>query len=183
MSSGASSNAAAVKAQIAAFVKGIDFTRPGKEGSLGKDLLSEAATGIIDQAIGNQQSPDGTPFAANQGPYGDAKREEGLPVGIGLKGHRGGSSERMLSLVEVMGEQDIKPDEATMKYGRSEAMKRRGQWFTAGSTAVDGCEPSGAMNQPSRPFYGLGDETKANVREVGHDFVRDRVREWNAKQS
>jgi hypothetical protein len=182
MSSGASSNAAAVKAQIAAFVKGIDFTRPGKEGSLGEDLLIEAADGMINQAIENQQSPDGTPFAENRGTYGEKKREEGLPVGIGLRRASGGGGDGMLSAKEMRGKWDIRPEEATMTYGTSDASRRKAEWFTGGSEGAHGCEPSGATNQPPRPFYAMGDQTKANVREAGHDFVRDRVREWNAKQ-
>jgi len=160
---------------LEAFVRGVDFTAPGRQQSLGRDCLAHAVQGILDDTLAGQKSPDGTPLAANRGVYGERKAKAGLPVGIGLRGKKK-AGDRMLSEVEVRGEQDITPDTASMKYGRSDAARKKGQWFTAGGTATAGCEPSGTKGQPPRPFYGLSTGTVANIMAECRDFVRNLIR-------
>lgn len=173
---GATSNAAAVSAKLEALVRAVDFTHVGASQSLGRDCLAEVVQGILADAIGGQKSPDGATLAANHGKYGEAKRSRGLPVGIGMRRKKASTGSPMLSEVEVAGTQDITPDTATLTYGRSELAKRKAQWFTAGSKAAPGLEPSGAANQPPRPFFGLSADSREAVMVVCRAFVADLIR-------
>lgn len=176
MSSGATSNAAAVKARIEALVASINFTSPGRAGSLGKDLLTDAAVGIRDHAIGEQAAPDGTPWEANRGKYGERKEAAGLPVGVGLRSKAANDDRRMLSLEQVKGRQEITPDSATMTYGTDDRAMRVAGWFTVGGSGSGGIEPSGTADQPGRPFYALNPTLKAELVESCREAVRDIIR-------
>src|SRR3954470_10857325 len=95
-SSGATSNAGAVSAALEALVKSVNFTSPGKSGSLGEDCLAVVAVGIRERTVDEGKDADGRPLAANRGKYGDRKRSKGLPVGVGLRGKGQGDEGRML---------------------------------------------------------------------------------------
>lgn len=113
----------------------------------GKDLLAHIADNIASRA-GAEHGPNGD-WAENRGRYGEKKQNLDLSVGKGLKD----SAERMLSLPQIKGKQVITHDEASMAFGTDDVAAKLGQWFTAGSTATEDAETSGAKNQPARPFY------------------------------
>jgi hypothetical protein len=178
MSAGASSNAGKFRAKFAALANAFDLTLPGASGSaFGKDLLANTAVDIRDQVVGDGVSPDGTPLAENRGKYAERKEARGLPVGIGLRSSRSGDAGRMLSHQELMGEQSIGPDEATMRFGTNDRTRKVGEWFTGGSEGAHGCEPSGAAGQPPRRFYGMTQETQERRREECRDQLRRAIKQ------
>ena len=115
----------------------------------GKEALAYVANKIHERSQAEQGS-DGD-WAANAPKYAKRKAKFGLPVGVGLP--RKGNKTHMLNNTDIMGTQTIEADSATMTFGTSEEISKRGQWFTAGSVGTDNAEPSGASNQPPRPFY------------------------------
>lgn len=132
---------------------GFDFTRDG----LGKDLLGVVAERIADRNAA-EQDPAGADWAANKGKYGEKKRAQGLPVGVDLRPENRG---RMVSLVEVMGEQDVRPTEATMTYGTSEESRKVAEHFTDGRPGV----------QEPRPFYAMTPDDEAAVIERAEEHL------------
>lgn len=142
----------------------IDFTEPGANGSLGETLIDTVVGAIADRNA-QEVDPDGVSWDVNQGKYGQAKQERGLPIGVGLR--EGGE---MVSLQQLRGEVQITADEAIVRYGTDTEARRKAQWFTNGSDGTDG-EPSGASNQPPRPFFAMSDEDVDAVVDQTEQFV------------
>jgi len=173
--SGASSNAAAVAAKIAKLIASVSFESQGDDQSLGRDLLAAVGQDIIKETSRDQRSPDGSPLAPNRGKYGERKRSKNLHVGAGLRSKARGDDGRMLSEMEIVGEQTITPDTATMRFGRSDRSRRVAGWFTNGDSGDD---PSGAEGAPARPFYGMSAASKAARTAEIRAFVRDLIAEF-----
>jgi hypothetical protein len=98
-------------------------------------------------------------FEENRGDYGERKRERGVPIGIGLYGEEIGGE--MSQRDNFVGRTSIHADEATMFFGATLKNRRKGMWFHSGSNGYDDqqdVEHSGAIGQPSRPFFLLLDE-------------------------
>jgi hypothetical protein len=146
---------------------------------LGRDLAAHASVEITSRTLGAQEQADGSPLAANRGKYGQRKAKIGLPVGVGIKGKRS-KGRPMISLVEVQGKVEI-GDEGktlTMRFGTSEDVRKKGEWFTNGSTKGIG-ESSGAKGQPPRPFYQLDAALKAELVAMIENHVREVIRRAN----
>lgn len=158
---GADSNSESINRLLERLCSTFDLTQPGTvEESFGRDLLSTTAVLIVSRTLGDQMDPDLNALSPNQGKYAEKKDKRGLPIGVGLDAQ---SNDRMLSLPQVQGEQTITPDQATMKYGVTDAARRKAQWFTAGSNDGLGIEASGAANQPERPFYALDEVSEGEL--------------------
>lgn len=177
------SNADEIERALEDLVGAISFTSSGAEGSLGNGLLDVIVDGI-DERCANEVDPDGRAWDPNRGIYGRAKRERSVPIGIGYYGplsDEGDASTlgaedvggEMLSLVQLQGEREIEPERATMKHGEAgnDFAKKKGQWFTAGSVGTEDAEPSGAENQPPRPFYEFNETDEAVIDEYLDRFV------------
>lgn len=158
-------------------VESIDFTRPGREGSLGATLIGILHEGISDRNRA-EEDPDGGPWEANRGKHGARKRADSIPVGVGhySQGGRPATYEpggEMTSLVEIQGEIDISPDAVISAYGATEFARRKGSWFTRGSAGPGAGEVSGAKDQPPRPFYAFNDADADAVLEEAASFLDD----------
>ena len=165
------SNADEIDRLLGELMTTFDLTRVGSSGQeLGRDMVAITALGIVDRTLGNQQDVDGEPLAENRGEYKKRKDRKGLPVGVGLAEQSG---DRMLSLPQITGEVTVEPEQATMTYGQSEAARRKSQWFTAGSDGSQGIEPSGAKNQPSRPFFALDQYIEAELVDLCDQLAED----------
>lgn len=173
MPDGVTDNLPELAAALDELAASLDFTRPGRDGSLGRTLIGIIHEGIADR---NREAvdPDGAPWAGNRGGYGKRKASAGLPVGVGIYpgGKPGGE---MLSLVEIQGETKVEPDSVESGYGTSDGARDKGDWFTHGSAGPDGLR-SGAENQPGRPFYGIGEEDAEAVMEEAGRFLDDLLR-------
>lgn len=159
------SNIDEIEALFDRFDEAIDFTRPGEEGSLGKDLLKSQGLRILDRAQAEQGSEG--EWEANRGEYKKRKDKKSLPVGRGLGED---DEDRMLSQLNVMGEQDVTATEATMKFGQTEKARSKGDWFSNGSEGEDG-KRSGAKNQPRRDFYAITSEDEDAIIEQSAEAV------------
>lgn len=175
---GADSNAAFLDLLIQELASTFDLTRQGTtEESLGKDLLAMTANGIVSRTLGDQMDPENSPLAPNQGKYAEKKAVRSLPIGIGLDPQ---SNDRMLSFPQVLGEQNITPDAATMQYGITDAARKKAEWFTAGSNDGLGIERSGAENQAERPFYALDELLEGELIVLCDEHVERTLADLNA---
>lgn len=161
-----------VVAGLNELVESFDFTRRGKDRSLGHTLIGVIHDRIIDR-MAAEQDPDGNPWEANRGKYGDRKRGAGVPVGVGYYGKAGGTGGEMASEKQVQGKIEVEPESVTSSYGWGDETRRKGSWFTRGSSGPGDGEVSGAMNQPPRPFYAFNDDDiDAVVEEAGRALDR-----------
>ncbi len=161
--SGASSNHAAIEAGLRALVEGVEFDMPGDGGSLADDLVDVVVEGIAARAIDGQAGAKGR-WDDNKDWAEKRKDKVGKPVGV-LSGD-------MLSATELRGEVTTARDELTMRYGTSEFIRRRLEWFSNGSDGKDG-DPSGAKNQPARPgLYALDDKIRAGLRKAAEAAIK-----------
>lgn len=144
-------------------VETFDFTRTGKEKSLGRDLAGVVALGIQERSIPDHLDPTGNPWAANEEKYARWKREK---YEVDQPGQLTG---QMLGLESLIGETRISSDSVEMIYGVDKPAEKtlngaelpkakepptdrqKAEWFTEGG----------------REFFGL-DETiaEACVKEV-----------------
>ena len=159
------SNIEEIEKLFVGLVDCLDFTGKGIDGSIGEDALDAVALGISERSRA-EQDPGGENWAANRGEYKARKDRKGLPVGRGLK-TPDGSSDVMLSIVNLKGRRSISATEAVMEFGAagSTAAQKKGQWYTHGSTGSDG-ERSGAKNQPPRGFYAMTDADVDKVADI-----------------
>lgn len=117
----------------------------------GKELLDRLARRIQSRFFAEEGSRG--PFAENRGDYGARKRERGIKIGVGLYGEQIGGE--MSQLEQFMGDQQISGDDIVWGFGLDRNADK-GPWFHNGSIAGDdGTSPSGARNQPPRPFFEL----------------------------
>lgn len=151
-------------AKLNELVDSFDFTRVGKDKSLGHTLIGVIHDRIIDR-MAAEQDPDGNPWEANRGRYGEKKREVGVPIGVGYYGKEGGTGGEMRSEREVQGKVSLAPESVTSTYGWDDETRRKGSWFTRGSSGPGDGEVSGAKNQPPRPFYAFNEEDADAVAE------------------
>jgi len=147
--SGATSNLQSLSSALEDLENACDFDRPGSpNGRIGDDIAYIAGNIIQERTFNQQLDGDGNQIEPNRGRYGEAKRDRGLPVGIGFS-DRGDDGPKMLDIAQVVGTTNIQPKEMTQAFGTLESSQNKGRWFETGN---DG------RNQPPRPFYDLDDE-------------------------
>jgi hypothetical protein len=129
----------------------LDFTQD----RLGDDLLKIATDGCLENIIG-EHAPDGTRWDDLSPEYAayKAKHYGGRPMGV--------KDFLMAQPVEVAGETNVGPDEATVTYGVSDQAKEEMTWFENGDPA---------KNRPPRRFWGFTASSKdAAVKRVVERF-------------
>lgn len=94
-----------------ALVDTFNFTRPGRERSLGLDAVHIVAEGIVDRSAKNQGSASGNPWPPNRADYTAAKLAK---YSVSLIGFRTG---QMISIPSLLGQVDIRPREIEIRYG------------------------------------------------------------------
>ena len=170
------SNRDQINALLDAWVNSIDLTdRTSQVGRQMADaVLDVMADGIHQRCIDKQAEPNGTAWAENAASYTKRKDKAGKPVGV-LTGEMLGDMEAF------KGTRTYEPDKAEMEYGKSEAARKKAEWFTRGSkeNPPDEIEYSGAKNQPSRPFYDLDDEIKSKAFEKAQEHYNAHVAAFN----
>ena len=157
-------NSDEVLGQVEAIVAALNFEATAGGKLLGEELLDEAAMAILSRSIA-QEAPGGSIWPANARAYADHKARRGVQlVGVGVsKATEENPASRMLSLPQLQGRRTITPDSAEAEFGLDDAANRKGQRFTAGSAGEEGCEPSGAKNQPPRPFFDLDEADREAI--------------------
>lgn len=151
-------------------INSIDFTRPGEDESIGKDVAVSIAQEIADDAA-EQMEPDGTPFPANEAKYAAWKgRKYGMQEPA--YGYRTG---QMLSLESLIGEVDVKADEVTMTYGKDLPPTRSSAsgYISDQDKAVTDRQKMGWMKDKGVNIYKLSDLVRQRAFEL--------IREWFAR--
>lgn len=119
----------------------LDFTRPGRQQSLGRDCLATVVVAIEDRCRA-EEAPGGADWGPNKDWALHNPQKQGKPVGVL------GDTDNMLSPANLAGEQTITREDAGAVYGIDEASKQKAQWFTEGNE-----------HQVARPFYELDAKT------------------------
>jgi hypothetical protein len=131
-----------------------DFTRPGKEGSLGQDLAALAAENIQLRGA-DGKGPGGEAWPENEKRYRARKKAH---YGVDKPNIRTG---QMLSRESLLGDVEVSPELVRLKYGTGQPPSRTatGAPLQDADREITDIEKA-FLNSPERPFYGL-DETDA----------------------
>lgn len=157
------SNIDQVKVWIDAIVDSVDFTLPGRDQSLGRDLSGVVAQGIIDRSVPDAISAEGTGWAANEEKYAAWKRAKFAADQPGIL------SGQMLSLQSVQGDVRVFPYSVEMNYGTGAGAtrSRTGAALSASQQSISDRDKARYFADSGREFYGLDRTiTEAVVLEV-----------------
>lgn len=146
-----SSNLGDVALWIDSIVESIDFTMPGRDQSLGRDLAGVVAEGIVDRSVPDAVSPDGSGWAANEARYAAWKRAKFAADQPGIL------SGQMLSLESVKGQVKVTPDSVEMTYGTGSgaSRSRTGAALSASQGAISDRDKARHFADGGREFYGM----------------------------
>ena len=172
------SNLDHVMGQLKQFINSFDFTRPGIEGSMGKDAAHAVAERIA-EAAADQKTTDGEPFPDNAPEYA-AWKDEKYGVGPNAYGRRTG---QMLSLESLLGEVEVSGGEVTIRYGTGQAPTRSsasGYISESDKSTTDIEKAFFITNQGKRlTFYKAGAAGREAVVEVLKEAVARAIQEEN----
>lgn len=146
MADAGNSNIDDVEAWERQLIDSFDFTRPGEDQSLGRDMAGDVAMGIIDRTVAEQRDVNGSPLKPNKDPY---KTWKEVKLGVYQPLIKTG---QMMSLLSVKGEVAVSPDEVVMTYGVNDADedgvtdRQKAEW-----------------NSDERPFYAMDDKIVATL--------------------
>jgi hypothetical protein len=162
------SNGDEIAAWLDAVVAGFDFTLPGIDQSLGRDLARTAAQGMIDRAVDEGKDPDGAPLKPNAEPYRSWKRKK---YSVEAPLVRTG---QMLSLESMMGETSVSADRIDMVYGTGEAPTRGSTGYISESDKkVTDRQKAAYVTDGGRRFYEFDRQiASAIVAQAGEAFGR-----------
>jgi hypothetical protein len=174
---------------LSEFAESFDFTRPGEDQSLGRDI---ALTIIRGPEAGGQDGilgrctdgtgPDGTAWPANSRTYAAAKQER---YGWDEPNRRTG---QMLSQQSLYGRTTIEPDQVTLRYGTGQppsgSAAPSGYSSKADRETPDTLKASLAHSGQSRqriqrPFYEATREDAENVSATAQENLNEYIRETN----
>jgi hypothetical protein len=190
---GSNSNSNEVVAWLEQFVAGFVFTRPGIEGSLGKDIIYKGAQCIADRSLthrtglGTAWPPNSeTPNHWHEEGYRAWKKEH---YGTGEPNSRTG---QMLSQQSLRGRSTVEPHLVTMIYGTDTVPDRAvfgtptENEFAQDQKVTDVQKAYFAHTGQSkqrivRPFYALIDEDGAAIAELCQESLNDLIRETNTR--
>ena len=183
----ASSNIGDVMEFLRDFVEGFDFTRPGRDQSLGRDLAHAQVDQIMTRSS-KFQSPDGSQWTGNSTspwrryPQGYKQWKEEQYGWDDAPNYRTG---QMLSQLSLFGRTRIEPRQITLIYGIEAAPTRSASPNGHLNLETDGkvtdvqkatWAHGGEKGKPARPFYGVGDGDAealcAVAREALHEYIR-----------
>jgi hypothetical protein len=184
----ADSNIADVVQYLRDFVNGFDFTRPGKDQNLGRDLANAEVDQIMVRAEQYRCGPDGDEWEGNSTksspwlPGGYKQWKEEIYGWDDMPNRRTG---QMLSQTSLFGRTTIEPRLITMIYGVDAPPDRSASpngFFdpeTDGKiTDVEKAELAhkAGGNRPARPFYGPGEGDLEALCEVARENLHGYIR-------
>lgn len=160
----------ALARDLDALVAGIDFSMPGRDQALGRDLAGVIAQGIVDRTVGEQRSVDGSVLKANMPQY---RAWKAAKYGSYQPLVRTG---QMTSFPSVLGEVTIVSSDVRMRYGTGSAPTSSSTGYLSDSDrAVTDRDKAGYVSD-DRPFYGLDDRIADAVIEAAGDALDDYLR-------
>jgi hypothetical protein len=175
------------------FVDSFDFTRPGIDQTLGRDVKGLAAQRIYDRAITTKGGVSG-PWPENEPVYAAAKekRYDTDPQDPNVR------TGQMLSQQSIEGRSTVEPKQVTMVYGTNTLpnglrdggalpLKTRGP--NKGQPIDDKTDVEKAyfahtgqsMHKIKRPFYEVNESDAEAVVELCQENLNDLIREKNAE--
>jgi hypothetical protein len=170
-----SSNINEVVAWIEDFVRSFDFTRPGKDQSLGRDVVNVIIRGqIVGGDSFDTRSILGRAFYQRRG--ADTRWKENAPDYREWKGKKYGVYDmpnvrtgQMLSEISMRGRTEYGPTEIVMKYGTGDppsSSASPNQYLSEQDQAITDVDKAYyATNSHDRPFYEIDDEIEEAVLE------------------
>jgi hypothetical protein len=178
-------NVDAVMYRLRNVVAEFDFTIPGADQSLGRDVAN-LIVGRIDDRCAVSYGPDSVPWQPNsekEPPKGGYKGAKLRKYGWDETNRRTG---QMLSILALKGRTTIEKDLITLRYGRDEAPSRGG---SPSGVVTDGDKKrtdvqkaeyahTGGRWGIKRPFYALGPGDKEAVVE----FVQEKLDQYIASK-
>jgi hypothetical protein len=157
---------------VDACVDTFDFTLPGRDQSLGRDLAVRAAAGIADRSNRGLDA-DGQPFKPNEKRYAYRKLQR---YGVDRPGELGG---QMLSLTSLLGRPEVTRDAVVMRYGTGErppANSRSGVPLRPWETKATDADKARHFTDSGRRFYELDGKIAASLQGLVNDAWEDHVR-------
>ena len=154
MAVGASDNLSEILALLDAVVETFDFTLPGKDQSLGRDLAVTVASEIA-QRSSAALGPDGVEWAPNAPKYARWKAAWYRISDFAPNDRTG----QMLSFQSLLGRPRVTKDAVEMWYGTGEAPTRTRTGALLKKTDLAVTDEEKAMYcSPKRPFYALDEQ-------------------------
>jgi hypothetical protein len=178
----ATSNVDAVVASLKRFLDGYNFTRPGKDQSLGRDIVTTIALGIQERSVQDKASATDL-WPANTAEVATRKAKD-----YGVIDQPNVETGQMLSLPSLKGtETAIEPDRITMKYGTGQVPTRTAtnQGKVKANPKTDREKAHYAHTGQSskgviRKFYEADDKIAGDVREECRENLNGYIRDVNA---
>lgn len=163
------SNIDDVDAWIGRLVDGFDFSRPGRDGALGRDLAVAAARGIQERSVPDCLAPDGSIWLANEPRYARWKRARHDADQPGVR------TGQMLSQTSLLGRTTVSADEVEMRYGTGQppGSAANGAELAEGDRKTTDVRKAGFFTESGRAFYGLDETVAAKVRETAAEALDD----------
>lgn len=166
------SNAEEVDAWLEQAIDSFDFTRPGAEGSLGRDLAVAAAEGMIERGTVDHKAPDGGAWAPNEPTYAKYKSKRYSAEQPNVR------TGQMLSLQSMLGDVRVGPELVTIAYGTGQppASSFNGAELTEGDKAITDVEKAYFASR-TRRFYGLDEEINERLQGVAGEALAKAIKE------
>ncbi len=180
----ATSNIDQVVAYLKGFLDGWDFTRPGVDQSVGRDVKNTVVE-CIEERSALHQAPDGStwpPNSTKEPPLGGYKgykeRKYGWPDNPNMR------TAQMLSKTSLGAASTITKDEVLVAYGTNQPPDRSyaptGYMSKADKKPTDLQKAewahSGGKHGVKRPFYGLGEGDAEAITDVCRDALHEYIR-------
>lgn len=147
------SNIDDVEAWEKGLVDSLDFTLPGVDQSIGRDVVGDVASGIHERTVDLMRDATGAPLKPNKDPY---KTWKEVKLGVYQPLIKTG---QMLSLLSLKGDATITPDEIAIEYGTGEPPSRSASptgGLSKGDEDVTDRQKA-EWNSDERPFFALDD--------------------------
>ena len=159
------------EAEFRRLIDAFDFTSPGKDASLGKDLAVAVANGIVERTTVDQLGSSGSPLKALSTAYKARKVKD---HGVGLIGVRTG---QMLSLESVLGDVTITADEVTLAYGTGEAPTKFATHGDLKPNEPTDREKADWFGSGGREFYAIDEAIAEAAAELAREALQDYLAE------
>jgi hypothetical protein len=182
-------NVNAVLVSLQRIIEGFNFTVPGRDQSLGRDVLGLMVE-RIDSRVSNAVGPDGTPWPENstkEPPKGGYKGQKGRLYGWTDPGKRTGQTTSVPSLRG--NKTTIEANLITMRYGTDSKPSTGGsptQLVTKQDERRTDTQKAEYMHTGGRwhvklPFYQVGDGDAEAVTELCQENLDEYIRNANAE--
>lgn len=163
--------------KLKALIETYDFTRPGRDQSLGRDAANKVAELILDRSVRDQGGPDGT-WPANKDTY--TRRKERL-YHVNLIGFRTG---QMISLPSLLGHVDIGRHNVTLTYGTGTApsSSMSSPYISESDKQISDTKKAEYFTARKGRFYALDETISDALRELFAEDLDKFIKQCNARR-